>query len=235
MGLLTKPIEAARKNRDACLEEAERWERKAQAMRAEASELDQSANDAILEDESAAERITVAVTTLQRKAHAYDEAARKARTKADAAARELLSVEADELDKEAEKIRKAADKHDVEVAKAKAALESLDECQYTRLVEEQDWDPVDAKYRRTVYHHGKSHVMRRTALHLSTQAQVIRYWLTVGEVPKSLKDLNERLSAEHDLANSWTDGAPINRYGEALTDNLREAVSAREAELPWDS
>lgn len=135
MSLFTKPIETARKNRDQALADAAQWEAQAAAMRAEADKLNASANAAILEDESSAERITVQILTLQRKASAYEQATCEARRKASAAARDALSIEADELDKESAKLQKAADKHEIEVIKAKAALESLDECAYERVAE----------------------------------------------------------------------------------------------------
>jgi len=226
MALLTKPITEALKNRDACKTEAERWDRKAHTMRTEADQLEATAIDSILADESAAELITLKVNTLQRKAQAFDKAAQQARVKAYMAAREVLRVEADELDKESAKQDKAADKHELEVAKAKAVLESLDECQYTRLVEESDWDAVDGKYRTRTYHHGKAAGIKQSAKLLTTQAQVIRYWLEHGQLPNSLKDLNEAFEPIHDVTGSWATGAPIDKYGDPITENLREAMAS---------
>lgn len=226
MALFTKPIENALKARDTANTEAHEWDAKAAAMRAEADQLDASANAAILEDETAAERITAQVLTLQRKANAFDQAARQARTKAHTAARDVLSTEADELDKEAAKHRKSADKVEAEVTALREKLEELDDCKYTRLVEESNWDAVDGKYRTRTYHHGKAHGIQRNAMLLTTQAQVIRYWLERGQLPSSLKELNEAFDPVHDLTGTWATGAPIDTYGDPITENLRVALAA---------
>lgn len=225
MALFTKPIETALKARDTANTEAQEWDAKAAAMRAEADQLDASANAAILEDETAAERITAQVLTLQRKADAFDQAAREARAKAAASTRDALSVEADELDKEADKKRREASKIDAEVDKLRAKLEEYDECRYVRWVEEKDWDSVEGRYRTTITFRGKSFAIKREARHLALQAQVIRYWLSEGTLPTSLKDLNDKFGANHDVSLSWRDGAPITRYGEPITDGLREAMA----------
>lgn len=187
-------------------------------MPAKADQLDASANDAILEDETAAECITVQVLTLQWKANAFDQAPVPP-------ARDVPSTEAEELVKEAAKLNKTADKHELEVSKAKAALESLNSCKYTRLVEERDWDSADGKYRTRTYHHGKAADINRGAKLLTTQAQVIRYWLERGQLLGSLKDLNEAFEPIHDVTGSWATGAPIDMYGDPITENLREAMA----------
>lgn len=225
MSLFTKPIETARKNRDQALADAAQWEAQAAAKRAEADQLDAGANAAILADESAAERITAQVLTLQRKASAYDQAAREARAKAADAAREALRVEADELDKAATKKKQEAAKIDAEVDKLRAKLEEYDGCPYVRQVEESDWDAVDGRYRTTVRHHGKSFVSKQEALHLTTQAQVIRYWLDEGTLPTSLGDLNDKFGATHNVLAGWRGDTPISQYGEPITDGLREAMA----------
>lgn len=231
MALFTKPIENALKARDTANTEAQEWDAKAAAMRAEADQLDASANAAILEDETAAERITAQVLTLQRKANAFDQAARQARAKAHTAAREILAVEADELDKEAAKHRKSADKLEAEVTALREKLEELDDCKYTRLVEESNWDAVDGKYRTRIYHNGKAAGIRQGVLQLTTQAQVIRYWLEHSQIPTGLKALNDEFGEIHSLAGALHDGAPITRYGDPITDNLREAMAAETSQL----
>lgn len=225
MSLFTKPIETARKNRDQALADAAQWEAQAAAKRAEADQLDASANAAILADESAAERITAQVLTLQRKASAYDQAAREAHAKAAAAARDALSVEADELDKAATRKKQEAAKIDAEVDKLRAKLEEYDGCPYVRQVEESDWDAVDGRYRTTVRHHGKSFASKQDALHLNTQAQVIRYWLDEGTLPASVGDLNDKFGATHNVLAGWRGDTPISHYGEPITDGLREAMA----------
>ena len=87
--------------------EDKQWEAKAAAMRAVADQLDATANAAIVADGTAAKRTATRVLTLQRKARAYTQAASEARAKADTAAKDILRTEADELDKEASKIRRA--------------------------------------------------------------------------------------------------------------------------------
>lgn len=226
MSLFTKPIETALKERDTAIQEAQDWEQKAAEARATAEQLEADATAEILNDESAAERLSMEISTLQRKAKAFDHAAENARVSATHASLSVFIVEADELDKEATKQRKAANKFEAEVTALREKLEELDGCKYTRLVEESDWDAVDGKYRTRTYHHGKATSLKQAALLLTTQAQVIRYWLERGQLPGSLKDLNEAFGPIHDVTGAWADGAPIDKYGDPITENLRVALAA---------
>lgn len=226
MSLFTKPIETALKERDAAIQEAQDWEQKAAEARATADELEATATAEILKDEKAAERLSLEISTLQRKAKAFDQAAENARVSATHATLSVFIVEADELDKEATKQRKAADKVEAEVTALREKLEELDGCKYTRLVEESNWDAVDGKYRTRTYHHGKAHGIKHSAMLLTTQAQVIRYWMKNGQIPGSLRDLNEAFEPIHDVTGAWADGAPIDKYGDPITENLRVALAA---------
>lgn len=223
MGLFKKPIENAMTARDKARAEAADWDAKAAAIRAEANELDATANDMILADETAAERITLQVNTLQRKADAYAHAATKAHDKARLAAREILNVEAGELDKEAAKIRKVADNVEIEVAKAKAALEELDGCTYERTSEESSVLTESGEPSSVTQSTGKAGEIRWNAQLLETQAQVIRYWLAENELPATLDDLNAKVRATHQTG-YFGGGSALNRYGDPITDNLREAL-----------
>lgn len=229
MGLLTKPIETARKNRDSALAEAEQWATKAATVRAEADSLDATANAAILEDESAAERITVQVTTLNRKASAYEQAARETRGKAESAGLDVLRIEADELDKAAAKVRQALDKHNAEVAKAKNALEEIAGHGFIPGENEPDGETTyvtgEARPSRS-YRVGKAAPLREQALHLTTQAQVIRYWLEDRQLPRTLNDLNTKFGATHSAHFLIAGSDSLDRYGDPITESLRAAVDA---------
>lgn len=228
MALFTKPIETALKARDTATAEANQWEAKAAAMRAEADQLDASANAAIVADDTAAERITTQVLTLQRKARAYTQAASEARIKADTAAKDILRTEADELDKEASKIRRAMAKVEADVAKAKATLEEIaghgfipgEPTPNGTTISVPGESPRTTKTYRT----GKASMLRKQALNIEVQAQTIRYWLSNGKLPHELTDLNEH-GGKHEVPWYNSGVQELSEY-EYVTDSLREAMAA---------
>lgn len=229
MGLLTKPIETAIKERDKATADAAAWIAKAAAVRGEADALDAGADAAILADESAAERITLEVTALQRKARAYEQAAKEASDRARQAASDALGIEADELDKEAAKVRRTLDKHKAEVAKAKAALEDLAGHGFIPGELEPEGVTISVAGESTPTRSGrigKASQLGRQALHLETQAQVIRFWLEDQRLPRSLVELNERFGPKHDTHFLIAGSDSLDKYGEPVTENLRAAIDA---------
>lgn len=216
MGLFKKPIENAISSREAARIEAQEWESKATAMLTEANQLDESANAAILQDDTAAERITIQVNTWQRKAKAHEQAAREARAKVDHAAKEVLRIEADELDKEAGKISKVIHSLKMEISKAQAALEQIAGYRVA---------PVEVS--NGVTDAGRLGQLNWNALHLQTQAQVIRYWLDSNELPRTLNDLNAKYGDMHETSPFFAGTDNIDKYGDPITDNLREALEGK--------
>ena len=218
----TRTISNAIKERDEAIKSAEALEAKAAEQRAEAEKIEAGSNQAIIEDPTSAERITVQVMSLQRMARAYEAQARQARQNAAEATRNVLNVEAEELDKQADKLRGDAEKHEAEVDKLRAKLEAFDGCEYSRTSTER----YDATGRLVEVStpNGKAGDMRWQAQHAETQAQVIRYWLQHDTLPRSLDELNEQFDADHDLAVGLIDGNPIHRYGPAITDNLQAVL-----------
>lgn len=188
MALFTKNTEQAQ----AAVTKAEgvvsEWEAKAAGARAEAARLDAESGAAILEDESAAERITLNIQAHERRARAFDGAAAEARQKLHQAQREALEVEAREEEKLAATDRKNAASHAAKVADLKRQIEDLDECAWDRA------SAVDAiTGRPSGQQIGKAGGLEYTAHRHETRAAVIRYFLVKGEVAHDFYLLDNEL------------------------------------------
>lgn len=178
MGIFSKSTEAAQTAVTKAEGVVAEWERKAADARAEAVRLDGESGAAILEDESAAERITLNVQTLERKARAFDQAAGEARKKLHAAQKEALEIEAREEDKLAADARKDAVAHAEKIADLKRKLEDLDECEWDRAY------TTDVNGRPSGQSTGKAGNLDYSAHRHETRAAAIRYFLATGTIPQ---------------------------------------------------
>jgi hypothetical protein len=191
MGIFTKNTEAAQNAVTKAEGIVSDWERKAADARAEAARMDAESGAAILEDEAAAERITLNVQTLERKARAYDQAAAEARKNLHAAQREALEAEARDEDKEAAALRKKATAHYAKVDALVAELEKLDECEWDRA---QMTDPITGqKYGNQP---GLGHRINDEAARHETRAAAIRYFIKTGKVPHDFYEINNVMGTE---------------------------------------
>lgn len=228
MAIIPTSAERAQSNVTKAEATVSEWQAKAAAARAEAADLDATAGAAILADESAAERITLQVQTLERKAGAFDQAATEAGKNLRAARIAVLTTEADALEKESAKVRRVLDKHVAEVAKAKDALEELAGHGFIPGEPEPEgvtYSLPGETINRTV-RVGKASPLIEQAMHLLTQAQCIRYWLTHGTLPADLRDLNKEFGADHEIIGYDFMSYPLNKYGAPVTEALRAAVDA---------
>lgn len=187
MALISTSAERAKNNVTKAEATVSEWQAKAAAARADAADLDATAGAAILADESAAERITLQVQTLERKARAYDQAAAEAGKQLRAARLTVLESAAADESSEASKARKLADAHDVKVNAMLAKLEEFDGSPWVRKVDR------SADGITTTYHMGKGGALRHEATVNEIRAAVIRYYMATGKVPSSLTDLNNEL------------------------------------------
>ncbi|BCW62473.1 hypothetical protein [Arthrobacter sp. StoSoilB22] len=185
MGIFSKSPEAAQAAVTKAEQTVAEWERKASDARAEAARMDGESGAAILEDESAAERITLNVQTLERKARAFDQAAAEARNKLLAAQKDALEAEAREEHKEAAALRKKADTHDAKVAALLGELEKLDDCRWDRA---QFTDEISGRAYGQMVGLGDRH--RGEALRHETRGAVIGYFIATGKVPSDFYDIN---------------------------------------------
>lgn len=191
MGIFNKSTEAAQNAVTKAEGVVADWERKAADARAEAARMDAESGAAILEDESAAERITLNLQTLERKARAFDQAAGEARKKLLAAQKEALEAEAREEDKESAAILKKADAHDAKVAALVGELEKLDECPWVR-------EPLTATVTGETYGHhaGLAGQLRFQYERHAIRAAAIRFFLATGQTPNDFYEINKVVGTE---------------------------------------
>lgn len=217
MGIFTQSVEQAQ----AAVTKAEtvvsEWEAKAAAARAEAARLEQESGAAILEDESAAERITLSIQAQERKARAYDQAAGEAGKKLAAAQREALEIEAREEDKKSESFRKQAESHAAKVTALQKQLEELDECVWIR-------EPITESTtgRVTGEHLGRAGFLSSESERHAVRAAVIRYFIATSKTPADYYDVNKVV------------GTSFNGFARSIheQDNIPASVyAAREAGL----
>lgn len=186
MGIFSKSPEAAQ----AAITKAEAvvadWERKAAEARAEAARLDAESGAAILEDESAAENITLKIQAQERKARAYDQAATEARRKLRAAQRDALEAEAREEDKQAAAASKVLQAHNDKVDGLLMALKDLEGCDYVpgRSSNHNDLGMNQAQRSTGLWQTLRQHEVR---------AALIRYFIATGKVTHDIYDINEAL------------------------------------------
>jgi hypothetical protein len=222
MGIFSKSTETARNAVTKAEGVVEDWERKAADARAEAARMDAESGAAILEDESAAERITLNVQTLERKARAFDHAAGEARNKLHLAQREALEVEAREEDKLAATDRKNAAAHAIKVADLKRQLEELDECGWDRA---SDVDPYTGRPSGQAV--GKAGGLEFSAHRHETRAAVIRYFLATGKIANDFYLLdNEFGTSLNSIALSFVQGDYISKAVYAARDAGLNFVSS---------
>lgn len=213
MAIIPTSAERAQNNVAKAEATVSEWQAKAAAARAEAADLDATAGAAILADESAAERVTLQVQTLERKARAYDQAAAEAGKNLQAARRAVFeTAAADEADAAA-KARKLADAHDVKVEALRAKLEEFDEGPWMRTVK-RDGDT-------TITYTGKSGALRNKALTADIRGAVIRYFMAHGKVPQSFHDLNNELGTTF-----TTMGPPLYERKDVIPQCVRDAQAA---------
>lgn len=213
MAILPTSAERAQSNVAKAEATVSEWQAKATAARAEAAELDATAGAAILADESAAERITLQVQALERKARAYDQAAAEAGKNLLAARRAVLeSAAAGEADTAA-KARKQADAHDVKVEALKAKLEEFDEGPWMRTVK-RDGDT-------TITYTGKSGALRNEALAADIRGAVIRYYMAHDKIPNGFHELNDELGTTF-----TTMGMPLYERRDVIHQCIRDAQAA---------
>ncbi|ABK02748.1 hypothetical protein Arth_1354 [Arthrobacter sp. FB24] len=186
MALFSKTIEQAHAAVTKAGSVVVEWEEKASAARAEAIRLDTESGAAILEDESAAERITLNIQANERRARAFDQAAEEARRKHATAYREALEVEAREEEKQAASATKEATAHRAKVA---ALVNQLNELE-------------DADYRPTGVYVGTSGInlalprserLDKAAKEHHTRAALIRYFIKSGTITHDIHVLNAEL------------------------------------------
>lgn len=188
MGIFTKNVEQAQAAVAKAASVVSEWEAKAAAARAEAARLDAESGAAILEDPSAAERVTLSIQAQERTARAYDGAAAEARRKLEAAQRDALEAEAREEDKLAAAERKEAAGHTDKVTALKRQLEELDECGWDRA---SSLDVITG--RPSGQQIGKAGQLEHSAHRHETRAATIRYFLTTGTIPTDFYILDNEL------------------------------------------
>jgi hypothetical protein len=186
MGIFSKSPESAQNAVTKAEGVVAEWERKAADARAEAGRLDAESGAAILEDESAAERITLNIQTWERKARAYDQAAGEARSKLLAAQKGALEAEAHEEEKESAADRKKADAHEAKVLILVAELEKLDGSGWERA---SFIDPVTGQ--RGGQFIGLTGQLNSTSERHAIRAAAIRYFLATGKAPNDFYEINE--------------------------------------------
>jgi hypothetical protein len=207
MGIFSKSAEAAQNAVTKAEGVVNEWERKASEARSEAARLDAESGAAILEDESAAERITLNIQAQERKARAFDGAAAEARQKLRLAQKESLEVEAREEDRLAASDRKEAAAHSTKVQDLKRQLEALDEC---------EWDRADAHDaitgRPSGQQTGKSGALDYSAHRHETRAGAIRYFLATGLIPQDFYLIDLELGTSlNSISLSWSQGDYVPR------------------------
>ncbi|MYM18505.1 hypothetical protein GSY69_00555 [Brevibacterium sp. 5221] len=171
----------------------EEWEAKAERARAESAELDQTSGAAILDDPSAAERITVKVQAKEREARAYDAAAVEARQRLVDVYRKHLEDEAANLDKAAVQAQREADKHAGRVRALVDQLRDLDGVEYAPV---EEWHEGPQGRWRDV---PKSEDLGDKVEAAKNHAGLIRFYLEHGKRPGPLDEFyavepNEALS-----------------------------------------
>ncbi|MCT9624254.1 hypothetical protein HWD94_03835 [Pseudarthrobacter equi] len=189
------------------------WEGKAAAARAEALRLDQESGQAILADESAAERIALNVQTWKLKANAYDRAAADTRLKLLRAQREVLEAEARDEDKEAAALRKKGEAHSAKVDGLKRQLQELDDCDWERAY---IFDSVNGSIRGQ--HLGRAGQLDQDAELHAVRAAVIRYFLATGKIPHDYYEVNNVL------------GLSFRGFGRSIHDQDNIPQSVRDAQ-----
>lgn len=185
MGIFSKTTEAA----ESAVAKAEgivgEWEGKAAEARAEAARLDSESGAAILEDETAAERITLNIQAQERKARAFDGAAAEAKKKLRKAQREALEAEARDEDKESAALQKKSEAHAAKVAVLQKQLEDLDGCPWSR---ELLTDPITG-HKNGEYLGLCGQLDHDSEMH-AVRAAVIRYFIATGKVPTDYYGIN---------------------------------------------
>ncbi|MET3949699.1 hypothetical protein [Arthrobacter sp. UYEF36] len=186
MALFSKNMEQATAAASKAADVVAEWEAKAAAARAEAARLDAESGAAILEDESAAERITLNVQTWERKARAYDQAAEEARRKHVSAYREALEVEAREEDKQAAAAGKTAAALTAKVAALVGQLKELENVDFAAV-------PVYVGSTGKNYALPNSEILQATTRRHEVRAALIRYYIQTGTLTNDVHDLNQLL------------------------------------------
>lgn len=182
MALFSKSIEQANTAVSKAESVVTDWESKAAAARAEAERLDAESGAAILEDESAAENITLKIQAQERKARAYDQAAAEARRKLLAAQRDALEAEAREEDKQAAAASKVLQSHNDKVNGLLKALKDLDGVPYTIAPGELGVGLTPKS--SALFHDARAHEIR---------AALIRYFIETGKITHEVHELNSVL------------------------------------------
>lgn len=158
------------------------WEAKAERARAESVELDRTSGAAILDDPSAAERITVKVQAKEREARAYDAAAEEARQRVVDVYRSHLEDEAASLDKAAVQAQREVDKHAGKVAALVGQLRDLEGVEYAPV---EEWhDGAQGKWRDVP----KSEALGDRVEAAKNHAGLIRFYLEHGKRPGPLDE-----------------------------------------------
>jgi hypothetical protein len=140
----------------------------------------------ILEDESAAERITLNVQSWERKARAFDQAAEEARRKHVIAYRAALEVEAREEEKLAAAAGKAAASHVTKVKAALAELKDLDDIDYAAV-------GVYVGKSGQNYAVSRGDALQAEARKHEVRAAMIRYFVRTGRITHEVHELNTEM------------------------------------------
>ncbi|GAA5227258.1 hypothetical protein [Paeniglutamicibacter antarcticus] len=212
MALIATSAERAQNNIIKAEATVTEWQAKAAAARAEANDLDANAGAAILEDESAAERVTLQVQSLERKARAYDQAATEAAGRLKTARLAALETAAEDETARADKARKQADAHEAKVNAMLAKLEEFDDAEWER-----------RSYREgtaTVSHVGKAGALRDEAFRGDVRTAVIRYFIANGKTPDSFWEINQQLGTDFPSM-----GQPLYEYAGMVPDCVTEALA----------
>ncbi|MBT2538683.1 hypothetical protein [Arthrobacter sp. ISL-69] len=219
MALFSKSIESAQNAVTKAESVVSEWEAKAAAARAEAARLDAESGAAILEDESAAERVTLNIQAHERRARAFDGAAAEARQKLHKARKEALEAEAREEDKESATLHKQSEAHTAKVAVLQKQLEDLDDCPWARA---SLTDSVTG--RQYGEHMGRTGYLDAESERHAVRAAVIRTFIATGSVPNDYYDINNAV------------GTSFNGFARSIhdRDNIPASVlAARDAGLSF--
>lgn len=167
----------------------EEWQAKASAARAEAARLDAESGAMILADEAAAERISLSVQTLERKARAYDQATAEALRKLKTAQRDALEAEARDEDKQAAAARRRLDAHETKVKALLRQLKDLNGADYVPESLTNSVTGMDSSMRQPT----RSGAMYSEVHAHEVRAAAIRYFCATGQVPTDYVELNNEL------------------------------------------
>ena len=220
MALFSKTIESAQNDVEKAQAAVTEWESKAASMRAQADELEARSGALILDDESQADKISIDIQSMGRKARAFDGAAAEARQRLLDKQRRVLEVEADAEEKEAQDAEKRLKTQTGKVRELLDQLKKLDGAEY---IPDPRKHPADDG--STWSWVPRTKTMEQEVRKHKIRAASIRHFITTGEIPNDGKMfLTPGIDYEHN------EFAPSYFGSEYIPDSL---YAARDAGLTF--